>query len=343
MIPQKQLDQIKEELAYCKRPIFFFHDDPDGLCSFLLLYRFVGGGKAVAVKTVPRLTKEIFAKKVEDYGADKVFILDLAEVEDDFIKAVKKPIVWIDHHEPQHPRGVKYFNPRIQNKDEYSPVTYWCYKVINQDLWVSVIGCIGDMFYPPFMEEFKKQYPGLVDIRTRNCTEIVYETKLGKLVRIFSFALKGKTKDVMNCVKVLTRIQSPYEILDQSTSQGKFIYKHYEKIYDEYKKLFNEAKKVRPEKGVLYFTYRSKISLTKDIANELTHKYPNALVMVGREKHDEIKFSIRWNKNISIILEKALKQVEGYGGGHKFACGAVIKVKDILKFLKIVKEEVSKA
>jgi len=343
MIPQKQLDQIKEELIYCKRPVYFFHDDPDGLCSFLLFYRFVGAGKGVVVKRVPRLTKEIFAKKVEEYAADKVFILDIAEAEDEFIKAIKVPIVWIDHHEPVKFPGVKYFNPRIQNKDEYSPVSYWCYKVIERDLWISVVGCIGDAFYPPYMDKFIKQYPGLVDAKTKSSVKIVYETKLGKLVRIFSFAMKGRTKDVLKCVKVLTRIQSPYEILEQSTSQGRFVYKQYEKINEEYKIIFDKTKRVKPEKGVFYFAYKSKTSLTKDIANELSYHYPKTMIVVGRERGEEIKFSLRWHKNILPVLGKALRQVEGYGGGHENACGAVIKLKDVPLFLEILKEEVSKA
>ncbi|MBW2995302.1 DHH family phosphoesterase [Candidatus Woesearchaeota archaeon] len=342
MIPQKQLDQIKEELMYCKRPIFFFHDDPDGLCSFLLFYRYVGAGKGVIVKTTPRLTKEIFAKKVEDYGADKVFILDVAYADEDFIKAVKVPIVWVDHHEPVKFPGVKYFNPRIQNKSEYSPVAYWCYKVVQKDLWISVVGCIGDVFMPPYFEEFRKQYPDLVEMKTKDIKKIVYDTRLGQLVRIFSFALKGKTKDVMKCVKTLTRIQSPYEILDQKSNQGGFIYKQYDKIYKNYNREFDKAKKAKPDRGVIFFSYKSDMSLTSDMANELSFMHPDKVILLGREKSGEIKFSLRWNKDIRTPLQKALQHVEGYGGGHELACGASIKLKDVPKFVEIIKEEISK-
>mgnify|MGYP001603039156 CR=1 FL=1 len=30
---------IFDELTNCQRPLFLFHDDPDGLASFLLFYR----------------------------------------------------------------------------------------------------------------------------------------------------------------------------------------------------------------------------------------------------------------------------------------------------------------
>lgn len=340
MIMPTQLDQIKEELIYCKRPIFFFHDDPDGLCSFLLLYRFVGTGKGVAVKTVPRVTKEIFAKKVTDYGADKVFILDVAEVEEDFVKAVRCPVIWIDHHEPVKIEGVRYFNPRIENKNEYSPVSYWCYKVIERDLWIAVVGCIGDAFYPPFFDEFAEQYPDLAGIKTKDILKLNYETRLGRLVRIFSFIMMGTSKDAMKCVKVLTRIQTPYEILNQTSAQGKFIYKKFQKIDDEYQKIFMEAKESKPKGNLFFFTYKSALSLTKDLANEFCYIYPDKAIVIGREKSGELKVSLRWKKDIRSVLQKALKGVEGYGGGHENACGANISLKDVDRFMGVVRKEI---
>ena len=35
MLTPTEVAKIKEELLTCKRPLFLFHDDPDGLASFL--------------------------------------------------------------------------------------------------------------------------------------------------------------------------------------------------------------------------------------------------------------------------------------------------------------------
>ena len=341
MIPQKQLEEIKQELDSCERPIFFFHDDEDGLCSFLLLYRYAKKGKGIIAKTTPKLTKEIFAKKVEDYGADKVFILDIPIVEDEFFSAVKAPVIWIDHHEPvEVPAGVKYFNPRIKDENEYSPVTYWCYKIVNQDIWVAAIGCIGDAFYPDFMPEFKAHYPGYVD-DTDELEKILYSTKLGSLTRIFAFILKGSTREVMNSVKILTRLEQPDEILEQKTSAGKYVYKHFSRINKVYESILKEAEKVSSEGKIFLFIYQDpRMSITKDLANELSHKMKGKMVIIGREKNNEIKLSLRWNKNIIPVLEKALAGVEGYGGGHKYACGAAVKKPDFEKFMTQLKENI---
>jgi len=51
MITKKQILEIREHLEKAQNPIFFFDNDGDGLCSFLLLQRYIGRGKGVAMKT----------------------------------------------------------------------------------------------------------------------------------------------------------------------------------------------------------------------------------------------------------------------------------------------------
>ena len=46
--------------------------------------------------------------------------------------------------------------------------------------------------------------------------------------------------------------------------------------------------------------------------------------------------------NIERILGKALIGIEGYGGGHKFACGASVKKEDFERFIENIKQEIKK-
>jgi single-stranded DNA-specific DHH superfamily exonuclease len=339
MIPEKQINEIREELRHCKRPIFFFHDDPDGLCSFLLFYRHLKEGKGVVIKTHPRIS-EMFIRKVNEYGADKVFVLDIAMVDQDFIDNVKLPVVWVDHHDPLERNNVKYFNPRIHGENE--PPSSICYKVVNQDLWIAMVGCIGDWFIPEFKDEFCKKYPDLMDASIDKPEEALFNTKLGKLVKMLSFNLKGKTQEVIKSAKVLTRIESPYEILDRTSPKGNFIYKKYQKIKESYDELLENAVKNKTEDKILLFTYtHDKISLTKELSNELLYKFPEKIIIVAREKSGEMKCSIRTSgeKSLSDALAKALVGIDGYGGGHENACGAVIKNEDFEKFVDNLREE----
>ena len=53
-----------------------------------------------------------------------------------------------------------------------------------------------------------------------------------------------------------------------------------------------------------------------------------------------MKISIR-SKSVIIppILEKALEGVEGFGGGHEYACGANVKKKDFDRFIESFKKQ----
>ncbi len=340
MLTEKQYQQIKEELDNCQNPLFFFDDDPDGLCSFLLLYRYKKEGHGIVVKTHPKLDIRS-APKVEQYAADKVFVLDVAQLEQDFIDACKVPIIWIDHHGPHEMDNVKYFNPRLTKKDSNIPTTCMCYKVVQRDLWIAMLGCVADYCMPDFADDFKKKYPDLMN-NEKSADDIYFNTKLGNLIKIFSFSLKGKPSDVMKSMKILTRIESPYEILNQETARGKFIFQRYEKMNKSYDSLLESAVKEEGREKLLVFTYADdKMSFTGDLANELLYKFPDRIIIVGRKKGEDVRMSIR-SKNTLIppILEKSLAGLEGYGGGHEYACGANVKEKDFREFLKRMKKNI---
>jgi len=335
---EKDYKKAKDELINCKRPLFFFHNDPDGLCSFLLLYRTIKQGKGVILKTSAEMGVQ-FVKHVNNYQPDKIFILDKPLVSQDFIDKVKQKIIWIDHHPPVKRYNITYINPRLINPKINLPCSYLCYNISKEvsknDLWIAMVGCIGDWVMPDFAQEFMKKYPSLVNIKTKNPGKILFETKLGKLVKIFSFILKGKTKQAMACVKILTRIQDPYEILEGKTSRAKFILKHFNKINEEYEKLLEKAKEKAKGNILLYIYKGDKISLNSDLSNELLHLFPEKIIVVGREKNNEIKISIRSSKHIlPEIIKKALQGCDGYGGGHEHAVGVNIKKRDFKKFFK---------
>jgi hypothetical protein len=202
-----------------------------------------------------------------------------------------------------------------------------------------MLGCVADYHLPEFAYEFKKQYPGLMNDE-KKVDEIYFNARLGELIKIFSFCLKGKTGDVLKNIKVLTRIGSPYEILNNETSRGKFILKSTEKIKKVYDELLEMGVKCASDEKLLVFIYPDdKMSLTGDISNELLYKFPDKVIIVGRKKNDEVKMSIR-SKNVHIpsILEKSLAGLEGYGGGHEYACGANVNEKDFDEFVRRVKE-----
>lgn len=346
MLNQEEITKIRDELQNCKQPLFFFHDDPDGLASFVLFYHYVGEGRGLPIKAYPRITEQ-YARKVEDYGADKVFILDIAMVDQEFIDAVNVPIIWIDHHAVQDPVGVQYYNPR-KTTGENVPTPVLCLQVTESDadLWIATTGAIGDWYWPAYVEKFREKYPGLLPDHVKSIPEAMFTTKLGLLIKTFSFLLKGQMKDVIQSIKVLTRIENPYEILDQSTPKGKFLWKRYERINAEYERLKSLALKVKPEEKLYVFTYSvDNLSLTKDLANELLYLMKDKVIILGREKSGEMRCSMRStiDYNLPEILEKALMGIDGYGGGHEQAVGLSVKKEDWDRFLNQLREAIGQS
>lgn len=333
----QQLIAFKQELDSCTRPLFFFDDDADGLCSFLLLYRSVRKGHGVVVKSLPELGPT-FLKKVDDYCPDKIFVLDKPKISDEFIDHTPAPIIMLDHHQPIANREkIKYFNPRLNNDADNRPTSYWCYKIVSQDLWIACVGCISDWFVPDFIGELKQNHPSITP-RQKKPQTILFNSKLGHICKIFSFLLKGPTKEVYEHIKILTRLKTPEELLTGSTPEAQYLLKKFERINTEYEALLSTLKP--PTDNIVVFSYSEKsMSFTSDLSNELLYRYPTKVIIVCRERNGEMRCSIRSSQHI--LPEKiqiALAGLHGYGGGHAHACGACIAAQDFPLFLQRLKD-----
>ncbi len=338
-LTEKQYEKIRTELEECKSPLFFLHDDPDGLCSYLLLRRWKGEGNGVLVKSSPRITED-FIPKVVEHNPDKIFIVDIAMVDQEFLDKAKVPVIWIDHHEPLKRNKVMYFNPREHGMENKVPASFICYETVKQDLWIGAVGTIADWHLPKKMAaEFSGKYPDLLPKSIEKPQDALFTTKAGKLARIFSFILMGKTSDANKRVKLMEKIESPYEILNQETEAGRKIYKAYEKVNGTYQELMKNAEKSIGKDRMFAFSYSSGLSITKDIANEMLYKHPDKIIIIGREHGDEVKMSLRASTQILPALKKTFEKIAGFGGGHEHACGAVVKKKDYDDFIMELKKE----
>lgn len=343
MIPENKIEEYRQELLDSTRPLFFFDDDCDGLASFLLLYRAVNEGKGVPIKAAPVLNDQ-FVDYVRNFSPDKIFVLDTSRITDDFIYETKTKILCLDHHPYEDIDGVRMYNPRDYDKTISWPTSYWAYRIAQkkEDMWIGMAGCIGDWFMPDFKDEFCEMYPDLLDKNITKPDDALFDSEIGILAQVFYFVLKGSTKSVLSCMKVLTRIQSPYEILRQESSQGKYIWAHYEKSKKQYDALLEQAKGSVNEDQFIIFTYESSVtSMTAEVSNELIHLHPDKIVIVGRRKSGEVRCSLRsaGETLIAPALQEALKQVEGTGGGHEHACGASIKEQDFGHFIELLRDQ----
>lgn len=340
-LSEKELEELRQIFNSIHRPVVLFDDDADGVSSFLLIYKHVKEGKGIPVKNSPELGTDMI-RKVNDYAPDLVIIVDVPIVTQEFIDGIKSRIIWIDHHPPIKRRGLHYFNPRLENPDDNRPTSYWVYKTLRENLWIAMIGIIGDWFLPEkeITEEFINSYPDLLSGEITRPEVALHNSKIGELVKIISFNLKGKTSDVIKSVKVLTRIKEPYEILEQKTPAGAFIYKKYAKLNAKYEQLMKQVQ-VNPNDKLVVFSYKSPdYSFSAEISNELIYKHPDKVILVIWEYNGEYKCSLRSTKvKLPELIEKALEGVSGYGGGHDHAAGACIKMSDLDRFISNIRKQ----
>ena len=344
MLTKRQIKEIKEHLERAQNPIFFFDNDPDGLCAFLLLQRYCGKGKGVSITSFPNLTIDYF-RKVKELNADYIFILDKPLVSKEFFEAVRQvniPVVWIDHHEIDKkniPEFVDYYNPLYNKSKSNEPVAYLCYKITErkEDLWIGVAGCISDHFIPDFYSEFLQTYLDL-GFKTDKPFGILYNSQIGKISRIFSFALKDRTTNVVHMLKFLMKVKTPYEVLDVNP-KNRIMHERFDEIDKRYKKLIEKAKTNVTGAKILFFQYSGDLSVSADLSNQLSYLFPEKMIVVMRVLNATTSISVRGEN----IRKKVLKAIEGLedatGGGHENAVGAKIKTEDLEKFKNLLKED----
>ena len=334
MLTEKQVEEIREHLEKAQAPLFFFDNDADGLSSFLLLRRSINRGKGIAIKSFPELNVS-YARKIHELNPDYIFVLDKPAVSSGFLEEVKNlnlPLVWIDHHNIPKPENndIYYYNPYFNDKTT-EPVSYLCYKIAEkkEDLWIAMVGCIGDGTFPEFSEEFGEKYPELWG-NVKTAFQALYTTEIGKISRILGFGLKDRTSKVVAMLKFLSSVKSPYEILDEE--KAKSILQRFKQINSKYSQLVEKAKKFSKGK-LLFFQYGGELSISADIANELIFLYPDKAIVVAYIKGAKANVSLRWKDNIREITLKAIEGLEGAtGGGHEHATGAQVQVEDLPKF-----------
>lgn len=351
MLTDEQIKEVREHLETAQNPIFYYDNDADGLCSFLILRRFLGRGNGVAVRSYPDLDVS-YARKARELNADYVFVLDKPVLSREFVEEINKmglPFVWIDHHprqvEEEYEKKIDNFyvyNPFLNSNSEGNgePVTYLSYKLTErkEDLWIAMVGCIGDRFMPDFADEFKEKYSeywGDVE----DPFDAYFGTEIGKIVKAFNFGLKDSVSNVVSMQRFLISAENPGDVFAEVSSNRAFR-KKYEEISRKYNSLLEKARN-KLIGNLIFFEYGGETSMSSDIANELSYIYPTKYIVIIYRNGAVCNISMR-GKKIRDILEKVLENFENAtGGGHEDAVGARIKTDDLEKFKESMEQEVN--
>jgi len=347
MISRKEISEIKDHLERAQNPIFFYDNDADGLCSYVLLRRFLGRGRGVAIRTHPDIDIG-YVRKVQELKADYVFVLDKPVLGESFVNEIKGlgiPIVWLDHHDVgEKYEGVfSYNSSRNLKRDQMAePVTCICYEVTgrSEDMWLGIMGCIADNFLPKFADKFSVEYKPFWGTKKeiKLPFDAYYKTGIGLLATSIGFGLKDSITNVIRLQNLLIKSKSPDELMGELDSGNSFG-KKYREIKTKYQKLVEKAKKNVSGK-LLFFVYSGDLSISSEISNELCYLYPNKIVVVAFDNGGIANLSLR-GSNVKGLIDKLLPEFEGAsGGGHPDAVGARIRSKDLDRFKQVILSEI---
>ena len=335
---KEELNKIREILESSQNPLFLFDNDADGLCSFLIMQRKFGRGKGVPIKSYPELS-ESYVRKIEEFNPDVIFVLDKAQVSEEFIEKVNEKnlfLVWIDHHESDFKgaENVLYYNSYPSCEPTSEIVQEICGE--EKDLFLSIIGCISDSYMPKMAQKFEKEFPELLN-STLTGFEALHSTEVGKFALMLNFGLMNSTTNVIKLMKYLMKINGPYEILEENY-QTKEFHSNYAKLKGELDKLLEKSEKKIIDNGkIIYFKYGGRTSMSSILSNQIYFRNKNKLVIVGYERPEKLNLSIR-GKNASELTNKIIEEIEGAtGGGHEEATGAMIPSSKIKEFEELIK------
>jgi single-stranded DNA-specific DHH superfamily exonuclease len=335
MLTSEQLKQLRSQLEESQNPLFFYDNDADGLCSFLILRKALDRGKGVAIKSFPDL-KEQYTKKVDELNPDTIVIIDKAELSEEFANHAEEkniPIIWIDHHETKTRQEIIDKTLYYNSYPSSEPTSYIVQKIFNrpQDIWLSIIGCIGDVYMPDFAEKFSKENPDLLPPNI-DAFIALQTTTIGKIARKINFGLMDTTTNILSLVKYLTRAKGPYDILEENASTKQF-HKRSNQLEEFLQKQIQKAESsLDPNSPAIFFTYSGNTSMSSEISNNLAFNHKDKLIVVAFLRPEKANISIR-GKNALKITYAATKEILGAtGGGHEEATGAMVPISDFETF-----------
>ncbi|NPE26598.1 DHH family phosphoesterase [Methanococcoides sp. SA1] len=340
MLTSSQLEEIRDQLERSQNPLFFYDNDADGLCSFLILRRALDRGRGVAIKSFPDL-KPQYNHKVSELNPDLIVILDKAELSEEFANHAEElgiPILWIDHHESKTLQETIQKTSYFNTLPSAEPISYVAQKIFNrpQDIWLGIIGCIGDVYMPDFATKFSEENPDLLP-STQDAFQALQSTTIGSLARKLNFGLMDTTTHIIQLTKYLFKATSPHDILEENSST-----KQFHKRVNQLETFFNskiEKAKSQYDKNspILFFTYSGNTSMSSEISNRLAFDYPDKTIIVAFLRPEKANISIRGKEALK-ITKKLIKNIpDATGGGHTEATGAMVLISDFSKFKENVK------
>ncbi|MBI4053155.1 MAG: DHH family phosphoesterase [Candidatus Diapherotrites archaeon] len=319
-----------DSLAGTDRMAIFHHNDPDGVCSglivFLALQRLPVKPEIVLVKPIgyEACKNTSLAQTLGKKKADKAIMVDVCvdqfpDCPKEMEKNLKRFLI-IDHHKKYCDLNSEktVFIKAVDMEKKLDPSRYinakltfdlFSKKANLEDLaWIACVGILGDMGYETWKGFFKKTQESnkisLAELkRLENLIQAVAIVKSSELPGLFrEFAVNAKTpKRVFK-----SRFIKFEKILKKEIETG---YKHAVKGMESF-----------PELGLEFYKVESKNKIKSYVVNMISREKPDTTIILAQCSNGRCYFSARrqdFKIKMNELAETAVKGIpNASGGGH---------------------------
>lgn len=338
--------KVVEELSKVDRVKLISHTDCDGICSALLMAKFL-----------KMLHKDFFILFSSPEEASKGKLANLATASLNLVLDIpilecvdkfKSKVILIDHHEYEPLNGSEkliLIHPKLMRIQVYCPTSmllFLLFDELSSFDYIACIGCIGDgggKWWSEIIRSSLMKY-GLKEGKDE------FDNEFGRLAQIIGSAKIYRGVDGVNEIFFeLIRAENFPEFRERVKKFEKW----YEAVERKLKRLEKEFLERSEEYGDVelrvFYMKNQGHGITSALATRLSYKYPNTTILICNEKKGKIGISLRRNDgkiNLIHLLKRSLINLRASGGGHTRACGGIIHKSDFelfkLNFLKNLRE-----
>lgn len=395
MSQNKKFETVKEAVVYTAKKFssvlktynsqtrvgLFYDDDPDGICSGIILEKTLGFKEIPVVERIPFSNdlapfSDKFNAVVKDRRLNVLLMTDFNIAGFGHLDAYLKfrklfpdiDVIIFDHHQDSSDYKTDYyFNSNelqgqiLGNQLCCSKFVFEVCKLICSDIskfsWLKAIGIIADSNQETWGRDvvrlIEKLNSDLINspdesIREYNIPEEsdeFFQNPFGKVANLIFYGLAKSSSEISKIYDILFTAKGIFEVEDKLKE-----YSLIEDEVDDYIENFNyylkNAYTPSDELHIFEMEVKGEYDLQCILSNLLSHQNEDILFIIYRKKKDNFIYaSLRLqNKSINMgsLAELAADFPDGNGGGHIPAAGIKIKKDDFKPFKKKLFEKLIK-
>lgn len=379
---EKKISNIRKLIGNAEKPIVFFDTDTDGSCSYLQLKKTFSNISDASPFGKSHDSQKRALDNIKNKHDLVVFFDTPYISDESFEKIKEKKIIWIDHHKLDdnsiiNKYDITYLNPLDYDKKDHRCSSYWAYRICNkkENLYYAALASVADFYlldvlaklyeYDPsafrllFKMNDEKREELFRFIRSHKFNDdktqeerkywiqyLSYDCGLIEYKNFFDLLYKLDDIDSMRVLKRVEKL-SPMELRTELSAGKGEGFEEFARVQNNYKKYIKKAlDSVNNNDELIYFHHTGKMSFNRQISEELAYRLKNWKVIFTSYKKDSKEFyscSFRGNNyDVRSLVLDSLKDLEGQGGGHEFASGALVKKMDFEVFKRRVFEKFEK-